>query len=186
TDEIPAAQLAKALASDPLTDAGRTIDDIVVTRRDVTGRAEIISIEGERRRQIRGWDFKLIVGRALGWNILKSSRFSVRRSGSMFIFRGTGFGHGLGLCQNGSHVMARRGGKFEQILDKYFPGARLSVGHPRSKQESRTAATLKSEKRSRNSTVFETENNLTSFALLQPCALQLSPRQSLSSEPFHV
>src|SRR4030095_17108094 len=120
------------------------------------------------------------------WMVLKSARCKVNKRGATFVFRGTGFGHGLGLCQNGSHVMARRGGKFEQILDKYFPGARLSVGHPDSKKTRRTAATLKSEKRSRNSTVFETENNLTSFALLQPCALQLSPRQSLSSEPFHV
>ena len=126
TDEIPAARLAKALAADPATDAGRRIDDVVVTRRDATGRAEIISIEGERRRQVRGWDFKLIVGRALGWNLLKSSRFSVNRRGSMFVFRGSGFGHGSGLCQNGAHVMARRGGTFDHILEKYFPGARIS------------------------------------------------------------
>ena len=186
TDEIPAAQLARALASDPLTDAGKTIEDVVVRRRDVTGRAEIISIEGQRRRQVRGWDFKLIVGRALGWNVLKSSRFSVRRSGSMFIFRGTGFGHGLGLCQNGSHVMARRGGKLEQILDKYFPGARLSTGRSDSKKESRTAAAVKSETQSRKTTFFDTETSLSSIASLRLCSLTLSPRQSLSSEHFHV
>ena len=125
-DEIAASNLVKALASDPLTDCGKRIEDIVVMKRDATGRAEIISIEGERRRQVRGWAFKLIVGRALGWNLLKSSRFMVGRSGSTFIFRGTGFGHGLGLCQNGAHVMARRGGSCQQILEKYFPGTKVS------------------------------------------------------------
>jgi stage II sporulation protein D len=127
TDEIPAPKLAKALASDPLANAGRTIHDVVVTRKDATGRAELISIEGERRRQVRGWDFKLIVGRTLGWNVLKSSRFSVERRGSTFVFHGSGFGHGLGLCQNGAHVMARRGASLQQILDHYFPGTRIST-----------------------------------------------------------
>jgi hypothetical protein len=58
----------------------------------------------------------------LGWNVLKSSRFEVARSGSNFIFRGSGFGHGLGLCQEGAHVMAARGASYEKILEKYFPG----------------------------------------------------------------
>jgi SpoIID/LytB domain protein len=129
TDEIPASKLVNALASDPITDCGKRIDDIVVTRRDETGRAESISIEGARRRQVRGWVFKLIVGRSLGWNLLKSSRFSVTRSGANFVFRGTGFGHGLGLCQNGAHVMARRGSSSAQILEKYFPGTTVSREH---------------------------------------------------------
>jgi stage II sporulation protein D len=126
TDAVPAAHLARALAGDPSTDVGRRIDDIVVTKRDATGRAEMISIEGERRRQVRGWEFKIVVGRVLGWHLLKSSRFSVSRRGSSFIFRGSGFGHGLGLCQNGAHVMARRGAAYRQILDHYFPGTRIS------------------------------------------------------------
>src|SRR5204862_20715 len=35
---------------------------------------------------------------------------------------GTGCGHGLGLCQEGAHVMAASGANYEQILAKYFPG----------------------------------------------------------------
>ncbi len=140
TDEISSVQLAKALASDPLTDVGAKIDAVVVTTRDVTGRAEIISIEGERRRQVRGWAFKLIVGRALGWNVLKSSRFSVSRKGSTFIFRGSGFGHGLGLCQSGAHVMARRGATYAQIIDHYFQGTRVLADQANAKAQSRKDA----------------------------------------------
>jgi hypothetical protein len=72
---------------------------------------------------LRGWDFKIIVGRTLGWSVLKSSRFEVSRAGSAFVFRGTGFGHGLGLCQAGAHVSAARGASYRQILARYFPGA---------------------------------------------------------------
>src|SRR5262249_27259067 len=111
-------------------------------KRDATGRAETIAIEGERRRQVRGWEFKIVVGRALGWNVLKSSRFSVTRRGSSFVFRGSGFGHGLGLCQNGAHVMARRGATHSQILEHYFPGTRASGGEAKAKAQSRQAARL--------------------------------------------
>jgi stage II sporulation protein D len=121
-DTIPAAQLLKALRSDARTDPGTRLSAVVVTRRDPTGRAESIAIEGEHRRAVSGWDFKIIVGRALGWNLLKSSRFEIAGSGSSFVFRGSGFGHGLGLCQEGAHVMAHRGAGYSQILAKYFPG----------------------------------------------------------------
>ena len=125
TDTIPADRLAKALRSDARTDVGETIREVSIARHDETGRAELISIAGDRARTISGWEFKLIVGRALGWNLLKSSRFTISRSGSAFVFRGSGFGHGLGLCQEGAHVMAQRGLTYRQILTKYFPGANL-------------------------------------------------------------
>jgi stage II sporulation protein D len=126
TDMIPAGQLLKALRSDARTDPGTRLADVVVTRRDATGRAESITIEGEHRRTVSGWDFKIIVGRALGWNLLKSSRFEIARLGSSFVFRGSGFGHGLGLCQEGAHVMAQRGASYSRILAKYFPGTSVA------------------------------------------------------------
>jgi len=125
TDVISSKNLVDALRSDPRTDVGETIRDISVAKYDQTGRAEVVSIVGDRSRTINGWEFKLIVGRALGWQLLKSSRFNVSRSGSEFVFRGGGFGHGVGLCQEGSHVMAQRGQSFQQILAHYFPGTRV-------------------------------------------------------------
>ncbi|MFL6227486.1 MAG: SpoIID/LytB domain-containing protein [Pyrinomonadaceae bacterium] len=123
TDAISARQLATALRADPRTDVGARLSSVAVVKRDATGRAELVSVEGERRKILRGWDFKIIVGRTLGWGTLKSSRFTVERAGQNFIFRGTGFGHGLGLCQAGAHVMARGGASYLQILAHYFPGA---------------------------------------------------------------
>ena len=128
TDVISRAQLLDALQGDARTNAGARLDDITVTRRDDSGRAEQITIEGEQRRVVRGWDFKIIVGRALGWNKLKSSRFAIKRSGNDFVFRGSGFGHGLGLCQEGAHVMAQRGSSYRQILGHYFPGTTVAKG----------------------------------------------------------
>ena len=183
TDEIPAAQLVTALTADPLSNAGKRIDDIVVTKRDATGRAEVISIEGERRRQIRGWTFKLIVGRELGWNLLKSSRFHVSRRGSVFVFRGSGFGHGLGLCQNGAHVIARREGSFEQILEKYFPGIRISGEKSHAKAQQREPV-FGTEPPGLKNAVAENETYLDTSAVLRRCGIDLIPSQSLSSEHF--
>lgn len=122
TDSVSRADLLRALQTDPRTDVGNRLDHVQVSKRDETGRAEFITLDGQHRKTVRGWDFKIIVGRALGWNVLKSSRFAVVRSGPSFVFRGSGFGHGLGLCQEGAHEMAARGARSEKILEKYFPG----------------------------------------------------------------
>ena len=124
-DVISSADLLRALESDPRTKVGGSLTNVAVSRRDASGRAELITIDGARRRTVKGWDLKIVVGRALGWNLLKSSRFEISRSGSDYVFRGSGFGHGLGLCQEGAHVMARRGAGYQQILAKYFPGTRV-------------------------------------------------------------
>lgn len=138
TDTISRADLLRAMKSDSRSDVGNRLDQVLVSKRDETGRAEFITLEGEHRKSVRGWDFKIIVGRVLGWNILKSSRFEVGHSGSNFIFRGSGFGHGLGLCQEGAHVMAARGASYQRILDKYFPGT--SIKRDVTKREPRDAA----------------------------------------------
>lgn len=124
-DTISTAKLLSALRTDSRSDVGAKLYSVRINRRDETGRAEFITLEGERRVTLRGWDFKMIVGRALGWNVLKSSRFEVAREGDNFVFRGSGFGHGLGLCQEGAHVMAQHDASYRQILNHYFPGARI-------------------------------------------------------------
>ncbi|HYT49562.1 MAG TPA: SpoIID/LytB domain-containing protein, partial [Pyrinomonadaceae bacterium] len=129
TDVISRADLLRALQSDARTNVGSRLDQITLSKRDETGRAEVITLDGEHRKIVRGWDFKIIVGRVLGWNLLKSSRFEVSRHGSNFVFRGSGFGHGLGLCQEGAHVMAQRGANYQRILEKYFPGTHVGAEH---------------------------------------------------------
>ncbi len=129
TQNISSQDLIRALQTDERGNIGSHLNQIVITKRDVSGRAEIITLEGERRKQLRGWDFALIVNRVLGWNMLKSSRFEVSRAGSNFIFRGSGFGHGLGLCQEGAHVMARRGMNYREIIEHYLPGTKLTANN---------------------------------------------------------
>ncbi|MEA1885762.1 MAG: hypothetical protein U9N72_00950 [Bacteroidota bacterium] len=51
---------------------------------------------------------------------LKSSFFSVSLGDGTVILKGRGYGHGVGLCQEGSMVMAERGLKMEEIIGFYF------------------------------------------------------------------
>lgn len=59
-------------------------------------------------KQIRG-DFQL-----------RSAYFSVVAGNKDITFNGRGFGHGVGLCQDGAMQMAKVGYKFEDILSFYF------------------------------------------------------------------
>jgi stage II sporulation protein D len=52
---------------------------------------------------------------------LKSSFFSVSMEGNQVVLRGRGYGHGVGLCQEGAMIMAKMGFDYTQILGYYLP-----------------------------------------------------------------
>ena len=53
---------------------------------------------------------------------LKSTFFNNFIDGNEVVIRGRGYGHGVGLCQEGAMRMARCGFNFLQIALYYFPG----------------------------------------------------------------
>lgn len=56
---------------------------------------------------------------------LKSTFFSCFPDGTDVVIRGRGYGHGVGLCQEGAMRMAKYGFNFHQIAVYYFPGVHL-------------------------------------------------------------
>ncbi len=57
---------------------------------------------------------------------LKSTYFNVEQLGSdTLLITGRGWGHGVGLCQEGAIQMAKRGYTYEQILAFYYRGVSL-------------------------------------------------------------
>lgn len=56
---------------------------------------------------------------------LKSTFFDVDMEGEEMVLHGRGFGHGVGLCQEGAMNMAKKGYSFDQILGYYYPEMRL-------------------------------------------------------------
>lgn len=124
--EAPVDRLRSALNLDPRSAIGRRLDRVVVTSRDTSGRAATIEVRGERTRLLRGEDARAILNRTFGVRAIMSTRFSVERRGSTFRFAGSGFGHGVGLCQTGAAARAAGGHSTADILAAYFPGSTLS------------------------------------------------------------
>jgi stage II sporulation protein D len=56
---------------------------------------------------------------------LRSTFFSVVPEGDTIIFKGRGYGHGVGLCQEGAMVMATKGLNYKQIIDFYYSGVMI-------------------------------------------------------------
>lgn len=56
---------------------------------------------------------------------LKSTYFSTHLVGEEVVITGRGFGHGVGLCQEGAMNMARKGYTFDQIALYYFTGVQI-------------------------------------------------------------
>jgi stage II sporulation protein D len=69
--------------------------------------------------------------KALGWKNLPSTNFSLSRVGDSVVFKGKGYGHGVGLCQWGTLQMARDGKNYKEILSFFYPGTviQLYEGH---------------------------------------------------------
>ena len=57
---------------------------------------------------------------------LRSTFFSVVPEGDSIILKGRGYGHGVGLCQEGAMVMAAKGFNYKQIIDFYYSGVIIS------------------------------------------------------------
>lgn len=57
--------------------------------------------------------------------ILPSSLFTVKHVNNEWIVTGSGFGHGVGMCQMGVRARAQAGQSFQEILKHYYPGITL-------------------------------------------------------------
>jgi stage II sporulation protein D len=103
------------------------LEQVTVLERTRSGRSRVLQLQGaSSMNRISAGSFRLAVGRALGWNTIRSDRYQVRSSGNRLLFAGTGQGHGVGLCQNGAEEMGLEGFGFRDILQFYYPGTSVS------------------------------------------------------------
>ncbi len=57
--------------------------------------------------------------------LLPSAFFTVERSEDTFIIKGGGYGHGIGMSQNGANEMAKCGKTYKEILSLFYQGAEI-------------------------------------------------------------
>jgi stage II sporulation protein D len=123
--EATAATVLRALNTDRRTRVGTRIDSISVVSRDTSGRADIVALNGQLDKLVRGEDLRAVLTRQLGPGTVRSAMFEVRRERGSFAFDGRGFGHGVGLCQAGALARLRAGATPAAVLQRYFPNTEL-------------------------------------------------------------
>jgi len=128
TIAYPAGELAEILREKSGFDFGM-LNAIVPLGRGPSGRISRLKIVGSKMSMIVGKELE--IRRWLSKSHLYSSAFIVtvehnhRGEPETFIFRGAGWGHGVGLCQIGAAVMASQGFSAEEILKHYFQGVEI-------------------------------------------------------------
>lgn len=97
--------------------------------RAASGRIVRLRITGSKRTLVVGKELE--IRRLLSPTHLYSSAFIVDMEQPapdgepLFVMRGAGWGHGVGLCQIGAAMMGERGFSYKEILAHYYPGATL-------------------------------------------------------------
>lgn len=100
------------------------IIDLIPIERGPSGRIIRLQIVGTKATRIIGKELE--IRRTLSETHLYSSAFEVEKRDDTFILHGSGWGHGVGLCQIGAAVMGAKGYDYKEILHHYYPKAELA------------------------------------------------------------
>jgi stage II sporulation protein D len=65
------------------------------------------------------------IRQAMGYTVLYSEHFTAKTKGSTVQIQGSGFGHGVGMCQWGARGLALEGKGYQEILEHYYKGIRV-------------------------------------------------------------
>jgi stage II sporulation protein D len=103
---------------------GRLVTSVLIVERSESGRVRKLSVSG---RPVTATDFRLAIGRTLGWDKVRSDLYEEQDLGDTVSFRGLGQGHGVGLCQTGGDVMGQAGHNYREILAYYYPGTSIGL-----------------------------------------------------------
>jgi SpoIID/LytB domain protein len=101
---------------------GTRLRDIEIDGRTESGRVAKLNLPGLKPNAMAGDPFRM----AIGPRQLRSTAFSMTRTGNTVRFTGVGYGHGVGMCVIGAGRRARRGETLDAILAQYFPGLALT------------------------------------------------------------
>ncbi len=92
----------------------QTINNIKIER-SATGRINYITINSKK---FKGTKFRQLLG-------LKSTDIEITNDSKNVYIKTKGYGHGVGMSQLGSNVMAKKGYKYEDILKYYYTGIKI-------------------------------------------------------------
>ncbi len=118
--------IAKRLFESKLiSDKNSIIKKIEIVSRFESGRVNklkitVLEYKMEKEIELYSNNIRFVLKNSRG-KILPSSNFQISTSGNNFVFKGIGFGHGVGMCQWGAINLSRNGKSYLEILNHYFP-----------------------------------------------------------------
>lgn len=98
------------------------ISSLMILRKTISGRAAKIRVTGANGTEtIDATKLRSL----LGTNVIKSTMFTLQKKHNNIVFKGQGWGHGVGMCQEGARGMAKKGYSYKQILEYYYRGVMI-------------------------------------------------------------
>lgn len=100
-----------------------SVRSIAIAAKGSSGRAASLKIRSASgSATIRASQFRM----SLGPDVIRSTLITrIRKSNGLFYFYGRGWGHGVGLCQEGARGMAERKKSYRKIVQFYYPGTSI-------------------------------------------------------------
>ena len=102
----------------------RDISNISILERTESKRAKYIAVKTKGKEvKITASEFRAKIGAER----IRSTRFGMKLAGAQIIIKGHGYGHGVGLCQWCSKILAEKQSmKYRNILSHFFPGTSIT------------------------------------------------------------
>lgn len=96
----------------------------------ITGTAKTVTIDTENKIRFAlggsGYQIKKQDGTVIqSTTLLPSAFFTIAKSAENYIIKGGGYGHGIGMSQNGANEIAKTGKTHEEILQFFYPGTKV-------------------------------------------------------------
>lgn len=126
--EYTQSELSRLLCERSGVDFG-TVEALQPVERAASGRLVRLRIVGSKCSVVVGKELE--IRRWLSSSHLYSSAFVVDTyvspvtNETVFLLKGAGWGHGVGLCQIGAAMMGKKGCSYREILRHYYPGATI-------------------------------------------------------------
>ena len=138
TATIPKGTLSNLIELNTETEIG-TLKELSITKTGIGGVALQITAKGTKgsvtvntenkiRSALGGTGYSIVRQDGTKINstkLLPSAFFTIEKQGDNFILKGGGYGHGIGMSQNGANEMAKSGKTHEEILTFFYPGTEV-------------------------------------------------------------
>lgn len=107
-----------------------TGDGGIVQKLKVVGSQDSVEVETENkiRRLFASDEYQVVKQDGAKYSVsslLPSAFFTIEKKGEEYLIQGGGFGHGIGMSQNGANEMAKEGMNYKSILTTFYPGTYL-------------------------------------------------------------